>query len=61
MTKQVHRFGRNSLDNARQYVNNHPGRHLIILKDVRGHLAVCRPHIALELKTKGFQPIDSEE
>jgi hypothetical protein len=59
MTKKVHMFGRKSLDQARLYIQNNPGKELIILKNSRGRIAVCSPRIAPELKTKGFQPIDS--
>jgi hypothetical protein len=34
-------------------------RNLVILKDARGRIAVCNPHAAQGLKTKGFQPVDS--
>ena len=59
MTKKVHMFGRKSLDQAQLYVQNKPEKDLIILKDARGRIAVCSPHVAQELKTKGFQLMDS--
>lgn len=59
MTKRVHMFGRKSLDQARLHVQNNPGKELIILKDARGRIAVCKPLVAQELKTKGFQLIVS--
>jgi hypothetical protein len=59
VTKRVHMFGRKSLDQAQLHVQNHPERDLIILKDARGRIAVCNPRLAQELKTKGFQLIDS--
>jgi hypothetical protein len=52
-------FGRKSLDQAQLHVQNNPEKDLIILKDARGRIAVCSPHVAQELKTKGFQLIDS--
>jgi hypothetical protein len=58
MTKKVHMFGRKSLDQAKLYVQNNSGKDLIILKDDRGRIAVCSPHTAPELKTKGFKSID---
>jgi hypothetical protein len=59
MTKKVRMFGRKSLDQARLYVQNNPEKDLIILKDARGRIAVCSPHTGQELKTQGFQLIDS--
>jgi hypothetical protein len=59
MTKKVHMFGRKSLDQAQLHVQNNPGKDLIILKDARGRIAVCSPHVAQELKADGFQLIDS--
>ena len=61
MTKRVHMFGRKSLDQARLYVQNNPAKNLLILKDVRGRIAVCGPQTAQELKATGFQLIDSED
>jgi hypothetical protein len=60
MTKKVNIFGRRSLDNARLYVQAHPQKSLVILKNERGRIAVCKPQMAQELKTKGYQPIDIE-
>jgi uroporphyrinogen-III synthase len=54
-------FGRKSLDQARLYVQNNPAKNLLILKDVRGRIAVCGPQTAQELKATGFQLIDSED
>lgn len=59
MTKKVYMFGRKSLERAQLYVQNNPEKDLIILKDDRGRIAVCSPLTAPELKTKGFQPINS--
>ncbi len=58
MTKRVHMFGRKSLDQAQLLVQNNPGKDLIILKNPRGRIAVCSPHVAQELKANGFQLID---
>jgi hypothetical protein len=58
MTKRVHMFGRKSLDQAQLLVQNNPGKDLIILKNSRGRIAVCSPHVAQELKANGFQLID---
>lgn len=61
MSKKVHMFGRRSLDKAELYLQDHPESSLIILKDPRGRLAVCSPHLAQELKVDGFQPLESRE
>jgi hypothetical protein len=61
MTRKVHMFGRKSLDLAKLYVQDNSGKDLIILKNDRGRIAVCSPNTALELKTKGFKPIDSAD
>jgi hypothetical protein len=62
MVKNVHMFGRNSLEKARLYVQEHPNRDLVILKDSRTwRIAVCSPRLVPELKAKGFQLIDSKE
>jgi hypothetical protein len=61
MSKQVYKFGRKSFENAQEYVQSHPGKSLIILKDSKGKFAVCNSQMAQELKTKGFQQIDSKE
>jgi hypothetical protein len=55
-------FERNSLEKARRYVQEHPNRDLVILKNhLTWRIAVCSPHIAQKLKAKGFRPVDSEE
>lgn len=59
MTKRVYIFGRNSLDKARQHVQKHHRRDLVILTNSRGQVAVCSPRTAQGLKAKGFQPVDS--
>jgi hypothetical protein len=51
-------FGRNSLEQARQYVQAHPEKTLVILKNARGRIAVWSPRLAQSLKEKGFQPVD---
>jgi hypothetical protein len=61
MTKKVHMFGRKSLDQAKLYVQNNSEKDLIILRDDRGRIAVCSPHTAPELKTKGFKLLDSPD
>jgi hypothetical protein len=58
MTKKVYMFGRNSLDQAQLHVQNNPGKDLVILKDPRGRIAVCRSSAAQELKANGFQLIE---
>ena len=61
MTKQVDMYGRNSLDKARQYVQEHSNRDLVILQSNQTRqIAVCSPQKAQELKSKGFLPVDSE-
>jgi hypothetical protein len=61
VAKKVDMYGRNSLEKARQYVQEHPTRSLVILKsDETWRIAVCSPHTAQELKTKGFRPVDSK-
>ena len=61
MTKRVYMFGRNSQEKARQYVQEHPTRDLVILKDTRTwRIAVCSPRIAEELMAQGFRPIEEE-
>lgn len=54
MTKKVYMFGRKSLDQAQLHVQNNPGKDLVILKNERGRIAVCSPHVAQELKADGF-------
>lgn len=60
MSKRVHMFGRKSLDQAKLFIESHPERSLIILKDPRGRIAVCSPLATQDLKAKGFQPVASE-
>ncbi len=61
MAKKVNMYGRKSLDQARQYVQEHPNRDLVILKnDHTRRIAVCSPHTAEDLKPKGFRPVDSD-
>ena len=62
MTKRVHMFGRNSLEKARLYVQEHSKRDLVILKNSRTwRIAVCSPRMAQELVAKGFRSIESED
>ena len=61
VVKKVDMYGRNSLEKARQYVQEHPNRDLVILKNHQTwRIAVCSPHTAQKLKPKGFRPVDSE-
>jgi hypothetical protein len=60
VTKKVRLFGPRSLDQATQYVQNHRGQSLILLKAPDRRIAVCGETTAVELKTKGFTPIDTE-
>lgn len=61
MAKKVKMYGRKSLDKARQYVQEHSNRDLVILKnDQTRRIAVCSSYTAQELKPKGFRPMDSD-
>lgn len=61
MAKKVALYGRNSLEKARQYVQDHPNRDLVLLKNQQSwRIAVCSPHTAEKLKSEGYRPIDSE-
>ena len=61
MTKKVRMYGRDSLERARLYVQKHPERDLVILKNSQTwQIAVCSSDMAAELKTQGFQPVASE-
>ena len=59
MTKKVRLYGPRSLDQARQYVQNHQGQDLILLKSPDRRIAVCGATTAVELKAKGFTAIDA--
>jgi len=61
VARKVYLFGPHSLGKAQQYVWNHRGKTLVILKAPDRRIAVCGPHVALELKAKGFTPIDAAE
>ena len=61
MAKKVDMFGRNSLEKARQYVQEHPNRNLVILKNQRTwRIAVCSPHTAQKLQKQGFRPVEAK-
>ena len=60
MPKKVKFFGRNSLDRAREYVAQHPGRDLVLLKNtISWRIAVCSSNMAEKLRSQGFTPIES--
>jgi hypothetical protein len=61
VTRKVYLFGPYSLGKAQQHVWNHRGKTLVILKAPDRRIAVCGPHMALELRAKGFTPIDVKE
>ena len=60
MTKKVYLFGPRSLGQAQEHIRRHRNGTLVILKAPDRRFAVCKPAIALELKAKGFIPIDAE-
>lgn len=61
MPKKVRMYGPNSLERAQLYVDQHPDRDLVILKDSRTRrIAVCSPKMAEELRTQGFRPVETE-
>lgn len=60
MTKKVYMFGPRNLERARQHVQRHAGKELVLLRAPDRRIAVCNPHMASELKTQGFVPIDEE-
>jgi len=61
MSKRVRMYGPNSLERAQLYVDQHPDRDLVILKDLRTRrIAVCSPKMAEKLSTQGFSPVESE-
>jgi hypothetical protein len=61
VTKKVYLFGPHSLGKAQRHVRNHRGKTLVILRAPDRRIAVCGPHVALDLQAKGFTPIDAEE
>lgn len=61
MSKKVRMYGPNSLNRAQMYIDQHPDRDLVILKDSRTRrVAVCSPKMAEELRTQGFSPVELE-
>ena len=59
VTKKVYLFGTRSLDQAKRHVQKHHEQNLVLLKAPDRRIAVCGAATALELKAKGFTPIDA--
>jgi hypothetical protein len=59
VTKKVYLFGPRSLDQAQRHAQKHRGQDLVLLKAPDRRIAVCGATTALELKAKGFTPLDA--
>jgi hypothetical protein len=62
MSKKIRFYGPKSLNRARRYIDQHPDRDLVLLKDSRTRrFAVCSPNMAQKLSAQGFSPVQSED
>lgn len=60
MTKKMYMFGPYSLERARQYIREHHGENLVLLKTPDRRFAVCKSTTAQELKAKGYTTVETE-
>ena len=58
MAKRVYMFGARNLERARQHIQRHPGKDLVMLRAPDRRLAVCNRRFACVLREQGFTPID---
>lgn len=58
MAKKVYMFGARNLERARQHVQRHAGKDLVMLRAPDRRIAVCNRRFASELQAQGFTPIN---